>query len=1073
MSINCNIVRNPLNNNVERVNAPNGEESILYKSALKKFNDAKTALNVWAVSSLTSFKEQVRKPSFLKDEVNSEGTKIKYTSQGNLVVLEEIKTNPDFRGRGLARKALQDFLVSTDEVGATVKLVVSPRDATTDQNKLEEFYMSEGFNFDTENGIPSSFEMVRYPNVQRKKFDKNGEPLLKTVIEFIESNKETEPLSQKDIFDIEDMIIAEGLTDSSEILKELDLIFKNGDLNVLFLQNSKIFSDSEVANIVENKDYQKELKELRNKLSNLDSPIVVSYFIEEPFILMTGEVNKFGKNAIVNPLEVQEDLNQALGGISDIESFSDAVNDLDYPEIIEKYNSSEDMGNEDISEEEDPFAKWENKKIEGREGFLSVEETEGGNRVLDQEFDRIFDAIKEENPDLPFAELARLVRKDPRTKKNEKASLAIKNHNNFIFSGVIKKAVSSIDIPFFRDNSGTKAFVEERIKKTLTRRFSLEDKAYDLLKNHKDLLKGKNLEDLAKDIIEAFFPIGTKFNDLTSDERVKAGKITQSIVSDFKNEIQKGVLENTLNNPQSVKRLLIGEEKKSNQGNFKFRLFSQFSGLSKMQVLNTDISNAEAPNRLSTIKETLNLDGSNFTEDIELLNQAEDFWSESRSEIIDGLTEIEEKGIEASLDLEGLVETYDSKDSEEILTFLDSLSTLEQSVTQENFDDFLKQYKQFFSVETMPLFNFEKMAVSHKDKTLIKMEDSNSNEYDMFNEHSMVKVSPGIYQRVQKVSFEDMLEITYAEASSRDNRILPNEAYFINSNSANNAYLRDESNKQVVMDNIRLFVEDNVGSMDLGKEQYDFDVAYNLYLYKQVFENPITVKIEGLTQYEQKSVEDFKGNYNFLTDGFISEFQKKKLMERRLDSEKFKEVYNYFEINSLGIIPKYQNIATKNRVEEAAKRLLTEKEFQELSDYFRLNKNNSFFEGTYDPTYIPSLKAIKLAYQNDPSKLAPYKGDYQKVKDAGVTTFEASDSFIRINSRLYQKTEEEQGQPFYEQIPTFNSEFFVLEDTGEVNKFGYNTVKNYIRSQQNTESKSNKYSSEELESINENNFDCN
>jgi hypothetical protein len=371
------------------------------------------------------------------------------------------------------------------------------------------------------------------------------------------------------------------------------------------------------------------------------------------------------------------------------------------------------------------------------------------------------------------------------------------------------------------------------------------------------------------------------------------------------------------------------------------------------------------------------------------------------------------------------------------------------------------------------MFNFEKMAVAHKGKTLIKIEDSNLNEYDMFNEQSMVKVAPGIYQKVQKISFEDMLEVTYAEASSRDNRILPNKAYFINSKSVNNAYLRDEANKQTVIDNIRLFVEDNVGSMDLGKEQYDFDVAYNLYLYKQVFENPIIVKVEGLTQEEQKSVEDFKGDSNFLTDGFISEFQKKKLKEKRLDSEKFKEVYNYFEINSLGILPKYQNNATKNRVKEAAQRLLTEKEFQDLSDYFRLNKNSSFFEESYSPTYVPSLQAEKLAYQNDPTKLAAYKGDYQRVKDVGVTTFATSESFIRINSRLYQKTRETQGQPFYTQIPIFNSEFFVVEDTGEVNKFEYNTVKNYLRRQPNIESKSNKYSSTELENINENNFDCN
>lgn len=774
---------------------------------------------------------------------------INYSKQGNLIVLEEIKTSENYRGQGLARKALQNFLKAADEEGATVKLVVSPRDKQTSQAKLEEFYMSEGFQFEIENGVPSSFEMVRYPNLSRKKFDKNGEPLLKTVLNFIEENKDVKELSQKDIFDIEDMIISENLTDSSDISKELNKIFSEGTINVLELQNSKLFSGSEVANILQNKEYQDALLELKDKLNSLDTPINVSYYTsEDPFVVLSGEINKYGKNAIINPMEVQEDLQKSLGGIRDIDDFTEAVNNLEYSDIIEKYNTDED---------------------------------------------------------------------------------------------------------------------------------------------------------------------------------------------------------------------------------FKFRLYSQFSGLSKMDMLTKDLMVADAPNRTTETTETLDLTGTNFSEDIEALNEASSVWEDSRMEIIDALTEIEEKSIEAGMDLEGLIESYDSKDSTEILSFLNSLSALEQNTTEESFNNFLEEYSDFFEVTFEPMSTFENMGVAHKDKTLVKIEDSNLSEYDLFNDNSLVKVAPGTYQRVDKVSFEDMLEITYAEASSRDNRILPNEAYFMDSNVVNNSYLADEANKETIIENIRIFVEDNVGSLDLNKDQFDFDVAYNLYLYKQVFENPLTVKPEEITQTEQKLSENFEGDYNYLTTDYVSDFQKQKLKEKRLDSEKYNEVYKYFNINSLGILPNYNNKATKDRVKESAQRLLTEKEYQNLADYFKLNKNSSYFEEAYDPTFIPSLNSTRLVYQNNPTKLQPYKGEYQRVKDRGVTAFNTNESFIRINDKIYEKTQEQQGQAFYEEIPVFNSDFFVVANIGEVNKFDYNTVKNYIRSQKNNIKTFNKYSEEQLESIEENHFNCN
>lgn len=79
----------------------------------------------------------------------------KPTGRKNTIELDLIKTPEEYKGKGSARLAITEFLKIIDMFKFKVILSIVPRDKTTSEKGLENFYKSVGF------VKTSDFEMIR------------------------------------------------------------------------------------------------------------------------------------------------------------------------------------------------------------------------------------------------------------------------------------------------------------------------------------------------------------------------------------------------------------------------------------------------------------------------------------------------------------------------------------------------------------------------------------------------------------------------------------------------------------------------------------------------------------------------------------------------------------------------------------------------------------------------------------------------------------------------------------------------------------------------------------------------
>lgn len=217
------------------------------------------------------------------------------------------------KGKGNARKAANTFLQGTDAQGKDVYLTVSPRDNNTKTERLEAFYSSLGFE------KTSDFEMVRRAKkVSLKETDSNGEPSIKTLMDF--SNSKVKPLGLEGIKAAKNAAMALKVKSSQELIEKMEkALMKNGIVlfDKLSLQRSKLYNSFEINTILSSPKLQKQIKESLLALRNSES-FTIEY--DENFIVPQGrEVNQFGKQEVINPNVVENDLMQSVAGLKESE----------------------------------------------------------------------------------------------------------------------------------------------------------------------------------------------------------------------------------------------------------------------------------------------------------------------------------------------------------------------------------------------------------------------------------------------------------------------------------------------------------------------------------------------------------------------------------------------------------------------------------------------------------------------------------------------------------------------------------------------------------------------------------
>lgn len=498
--------------------------------------------------------------------------------------------------------------------------------------------------------------------------------------------------------------------------------------------------------------------------------------------------------------------------------------------------------------------------------------------------------------------------------------------------------------------------------------------------------------------------------------------------------------------------------------------FSTMKQLPKVNMVEGQLSDQIESNKATEIEHVLSFQNVDFRDDVRgLLMVTEDIWDNSPQEIETILRSIEKKGIKAGIDLVGLTAAYENKTKSDIIGFLSALNNVNAVQSQESLEAFIAAYKDFFQVEDIQAVEVVEIPPHHSNKTLVYVENELS-EYSMFNDYSLVKVDNNIYQRVNKVSNENLVEILYVNAITENNRVLPNSAYFKNG-QVNNSALVDPNNKQQIIQNIQKFAEDNITALNIEESNIDTDVAQQLLLYKYYYNNPINTPVENNLQRDLFMLKDFDGDYTYLSTDFLHDFQVKKLQEQNKNSEAFQKVYNNFFINEKGLQLKNTDVISIRDLQKNIT-LLSEQEQSNLKNYAAISKDASIKELFTPQAFLFTDTYRKLErdyYQNNPKALPLFKGDYTNIDGETILSKTATSDFLRIKNRLFEKADGNSSDTYYRAIPIKDGNFYDLSEQNLPAKVENKTP---VYATETQVSHNKLYSRAEESTINQTNFDC-
>lgn len=298
--------------------APNGKKSALHKDLEAKVGREKAG-ELFVLAYTPSFMRKNPTP------FNSEGvSSTKYTTgfadvhykpradvftgrkTGEIEL--ELITTPRIkdRGQGHSKQALKEFLAYTDSLKKDVYLTVAPRDKTTTEKGLIQFYKDNGF-------VQQGLEMIRYR--KNTKFDPNGEVKAFYVLqEATAQNEATEPLNFEEREKVQ-MMMTEypNIGNSDELLIKLKQAFYNDGIFAPTKKRlAEMYNKNETARIINDVSVMAGIKETIERLKNTET---IDNVISVPKILKTNNFNALGKAELLNPFIVEQDIIEEQGGI--------------------------------------------------------------------------------------------------------------------------------------------------------------------------------------------------------------------------------------------------------------------------------------------------------------------------------------------------------------------------------------------------------------------------------------------------------------------------------------------------------------------------------------------------------------------------------------------------------------------------------------------------------------------------------------------------------------------------------------------------------------------------------------
>lgn len=516
-----------------------------------------------------------------------------------------------------------------------------------------------------------------------------------------------------------------------------------------------------------------------------------------------------------------------------------------------------------------------------------------------------------------------------------------------------------------------------------------------------------------------------------------------------------------------------------------FRKYSSMSKIFRAQIIKDEFSPRVKGSRFATMYETLQFSnkGMEVAQDTAFLSKLDDYvWSSEQQDVKAILKEIETKLVDYNIDVIGLSDLYDRKNKSEFIDFLNKINTFTEKVSNnthsiKDISQLSQDIDNFFGRSASYEKVFKKVSDTNKGKTLVEL-TSEKDDLSLFEQHGLVKTSEGYYQ---KVSVENTLEEAYDRATDV---IIQNPSLINGSNFKHLSFYKDgkfdevaildEVNRSAVKDALKTYFKKRANELNDPNLKNRTETAQKWTIYKLMNKNPMnTEKLPNFVQEEVK-FQNYNGNYHYLTNNFHSDFQNYILKNKLDNTELYKNVLKYFEVNENGISLNTENNTIKQRIRNS---YITDQTFENLKQYSIISKNKTMqdlFEFENDGVRRHNAaENQRYYYSNNFSQMESFKGDYE-VSGNTLVANNSSDNFIRVKEGLFERVGQTNGVYVYgkQQIienPNFNNYEYKLESPNVDMEVAREMVKPSVFSG----SKSVKsYSKQEEDSLNQQHNEC-
>lgn len=1078
MAANCNIIRDGKGTPVA-VEASNGKMSGLFVSLVDKFQNPELALKVYLTSRTKDFNNDVLTPIKQRGKVITKkvtspikkgGAELIFAPRVNPFTEEDtgqielvlVKTNPEERGQGFAKQAINDFIDYADSVGKPTYLTVSPREIGVTEEGLIKLYQSFGYEL-----LDTGFEMVRpvgnrtLPEVTEG-LDENGEPTMDVLLNYIDNRSEL-------IDEVDETFGVDVATNIDEEIDKIkqDLFRINSEELAKNERGEPAFQDAEMEEYRRLGKRRKELELYKEgKFSAYDAirEVVVKLDnLNKPFQKEVGTKFYPRKGTVLKGEKIRE--SEDLGGIYE----TDVSGYLFRGVSLEDYNRIKETGFIDtdlrgvISTEEGTNLAYSagtafNYLPDNAEGVVMVIDVSDKTGLFQIGAD---DYVRASKP-IPFSDVKMVT-----TPSIGGAYTAIKGGKTSpvkIKTVVHKKeGLTKAEIAEYKNiMMGLRVMSTSDLSQKLKAGFmpegyfnpTRESLAATKLYNAEEITDILTNSDLQDTIKSTFYKLtnldGEVLNDGYFDENflvVKNGNKNGIGKFELANPylVEKEAVEvlGGINTRADFEDVLFNDDRVEmlrpiyleTQGT-KEDLFMKFRDFKKLGVityeegqLSSKLNNTrEYMEQVLTEPETTLLE-----ENLNYLIQLEGIVFEENPDAVEKITkEVFKELTNIGMDVTNYEDIKQGKSVADLKNFLGSVFNFITTETPQAFDNMVGSYNEFFEVNSDFKFKNVPIAENISASNSFVLETGVS-EIELFNKAGLIPIGPNVYKRISKSTpLDEVYEAVYTNTITNGyNNILSDEAVrptgYDSDGTLNLSKIMDPSNKDAIIQDMKAYIQTQIAEIYVGGEninQEDLERYALMFNYINRSSDLNKFKVKPILDSEYSTFMSGIKNQGYLQTDFIADFNKKMLKEKAKDSVEFEEFYSNFEIDNVGIRLVNSDPVSLSKI---GKYLEAN---QDLVNYMKLHKQGIDLDPQPIQDPVRDDTFLRNYYVNFPTQVKTFTGNYAELSKATILA-DTKQPFIRLNKGIFELITAVGSKGVYGRLNTQDGLFNVYDETLE------------------------------------------